>query len=129
MTPRPASLTVIAWVLIVFAALGFMAMALMSMLMSDPLMQQRLASSPLPPFAVLTVGCLVGLQGGIGCLNRWGWARYVYVVWSAASLAFNLATTPYTKPLLIPGVALCSIVIVIMFLPKSQAWFARHTAV
>lgn len=129
MSPRPTSVTVIAWLLIVLSGLGFLSMAMMSMLIGNPIMQQTLASNPLPPMAVLSVGylgSLVGLLSGIGCLKRWGWARYVYVVWCAVSVAFNLYTTRYSALLLIPGVAICLVVIVFMFLPKARAWFSER---
>lgn len=128
MAQRPTSMIVVGWILIVLSAIGFLSMAMMSALINNPMMQQTLAANPLPPSVILVVGyfgCLVGLVCGIGCLKRWGWARYVYALWCAASLLFNLFTSPYSKALLIPGFTISLVVIVFMFLPEANAWFAN----
>ena len=127
MAQRPTSVTVVGWILIVLSVFGFLGMAMMAALINSPLMQQTLATNPLPPLAILAMGSfgsLVSLAGGIGCLRRWGWVRYVYLVWSAGSLAFNLYTTPYSWLLMIPSFAISLAVIVVMFLPKAHRWFA-----
>lgn len=127
MAARPTSVTVIGWILIVFAAFGFLSMLMLASLINSPLMQQTLAQNPLPPMAVLItgfVGTVITLLCGLGSLKRWGWVRYVYLVWSAASLLLNFFTSPYSKLLMLPSVVLFVAVAVVLFMPASNAWFA-----
>lgn len=127
MAVRPTSVTVVAWILIVLSTFGFLSMAMMASMIHSPLIQQTLADNPLSPLAILVVGflgTLVTLLCGIGCLKRWGWARYVYVIWSPAGTLFNFFTSPYSKLLMIPGVVIFVAVAVVLFLPEANAWFA-----
>ena len=119
---RPTSLTVIAWLLIVFGAFGLISQLMMG---DNPVAQKMLAESPLPAsvhMAMAIIGTVVSLVSGYGILKGLNWSRYLYVGWSIVGLVFGLLTTPFTSILLI-SVLFLAIFAFFLFRPAANAWF------
>jgi hypothetical protein len=124
---RPISLTIIGWLLILFAVFGLIGQFAAQ---DNPVAQQVLAESPLPAsvhMVVGIIGALVSFASGYGILKGLGWSRYLYVGWSIVALLFALATTPFTSVLLI-SVLIVAIIAFFLFRPAANAWFADSTA-
>lgn len=125
---RPTSLTIIGWLLIVFAAFGLISQLTMQ---NNPVAQQILAESPLPAsvhIALGIVGALVSAASGYGILKGLNWSRFLYVGWSILGLAIALVTTPFTSILLI-SVVVIAIIAFFLFRSAANAWFAGDTTI
>ena len=124
---RPTSLTVIGWLLIVFALFGLVGQMMVG---SNTAAQQILAESPLPAsvhMAMGFVGALIGLACGYGVLKGLNWSRYLYVGWSIVALIFGLLTMPFTSMLLL-SVLILAVFIYFLFRPAANAWFTGGSA-
>lgn len=123
---RPESVTVIAWLLIIFGAFEMMGCLASWTLHDQPAIQPLLATYREPFAVVLAVagaGVTIHLLCAIAFLMRRGWARHVYVVTALAMTAFSAWVSPWPQfalpQLLFPVVAS-------MFLYRDTAnrWFA-----
>jgi hypothetical protein len=123
MKKRPTSVTVIGWILIVMAALAAVAMPIG---LNDPKAREMMKENPIP-VPVQLVMSVVGIvvMGGCGAAILMGknWARILYAVWSGVGFAVSLVTSPM-KLMLIPGLIVCVIIIVFLFLPNANAYFS-----
>ena len=119
---RPTSLTVIAWLLIVFGAFGVISQLLMG---DNPIAQKMLAESPFPKtvhMAMGIIGAVVSLASGYGILKGLNWSRYLYMGWGIVGLVFGFLTTPFTSILLI-SVLFLAVFAFFLFRPAANAWF------
>lgn len=119
---RPTSLTIIAWLLIVFGVFGLISQLMMG---DNPVVQKVLAESPLPSsvhMAMGIIGAVVSLASGYGILKGLNWSRYLYVGWSIVGLVFGLLTSPFTSIFLI-SVLFLAVFAFFLFRPAANAWF------
>jgi hypothetical protein len=127
MTARPAAVTVISWIQIVFAALGVFGMVITFLLINNPMMQDALARNhaPVPVQLSVSVASLaINLSCAIGFLNRKNWARFVFVGWSALAIVYTFVVVAISAWILVPGLVLPVITAVIVFLPDANRYFS-----
>lgn len=124
---RPTSLTIIGWLLIVFAVFGLINQMMMG---DNPVAQQMLAESQLSPsihLAMGIIGALVSLASGYGILKGLNWSRFLYVGWGVLAVIISFVTTPFTSILLL-SLMVIAIIAFFLFRPAANAWFARSPA-
>jgi hypothetical protein len=125
--PRPTSITVISWILIV---VGVISPITTTAALNNPMAKELMARSPIPPpvqYAMLYVGILVMIVSGVAMLKALNWGRLLYVIWSAAGSVISFATSPM-KIALIPGLLLYLVAVFFLFRPKANRFFAGiHT--
>lgn len=68
------------------------------------------------------LGGILALVCGAAMLKGKNWARLLYVVWEIIGFGISAATTS-TKMALIPGLAIAVIIVLILFVPSSNAYF------
>ncbi len=120
---RPTSISVVAWFLIVTAAI---ALPFQHRSFTDPLAQELMARSLLPvslQIVMAYVGLAVAIGCGVGMLKGADWSRKVYLGWSVLGLIVAVVTSPL-KLLLIPGALIIALFIYFLFRPQASAWFA-----
>lgn len=130
MPVRPLSVTVIAWILIVFGLFGLLGVLMLLAMSGSPIMQASLARAhtPLPVQLTLgTFGSLVQLLCGIALLFRQNWARFVYAGWAVIGLAYTVITSPYTLWLIAPSLVFVLVVVYFLFRPAAQQYFSGAT--
>ena len=123
MKPRPTSITVISWILIV---LGVISLITSTVALNNPMAKELMARSPIPlpvQYAMLYVGLLVTIISGVAMLKALNWGRLLYVIWSAAGFVISFAFSPM-KIAMIPGVLLYLVVVFFLFRPKANQFFA-----
>ena len=122
MEKRPTSLTVIAWLLIIFGLFGLYSAATMG---SNPLVAKMLANSPVPLIVNQlwsVLGCVIGFVSAYGILKGMPWSRVLYLAWGIIGLAVGLYISPIKYVLVF---SLIILVIVCAFLWSNAAndWF------
>lgn len=130
MPARPLSVTVIAWILIVFGAFGLLGVLSVALLWDLPMLQQSFARIHVPLALQVAVG-LVGVAVRLGCgtalLFRQNWARFLYAVWSVIALGYAVVASPYTLWLLVPPLVFVLVVVYFLFRPAAQQYFGGPT--
>lgn len=119
---RPTSITVIAWILIVTAAVSSI---ISTLTLSHPIVQDLMNRNPLPlPFqyCLLYIGLLAQLVSGAAMLQAQDWGRILYSVCGAIGVLVGVITAPVTF-VIIPGIVFYVVVVVFLFLPKANAYF------
>lgn len=130
MPARPMSVTVVAWILIVFALFGLLGVLFTALLWDTPLVQQTLARvhAPVPVQAAIGLGGLaIRLACGIALLFRQNWARYLYTGWAVIGLAYAVIASPYTLWLLVPTLIFTLVIVYFLFTPAAKKYFAGKT--
>jgi len=120
---RPVSITVIAWILIVMAGISLLANAAMT---GNPKVQEIMEKTPLPipvQYAMMYAGLAVTIISAVGMLKGGNWARWLYVIWGAIGFAVGMATSP-AKAMMIPGLIVFVVVVVFLFRPNANEFFA-----
>jgi hypothetical protein len=123
---RPNSLSVIGWVLIVFAAFGLIGTA---MLPANPMAAELLSGSPLPLSAHIAIGAIGGaisLACGYGVLKGLAWSRLLYVAWCIVGIALSLYSLPFNSMMLVSW-AIQAVIIFFLYRPEATAWFGGGT--
>jgi hypothetical protein len=121
MRERPKSVTVIAWIVIVWGILALPA----TFLLFAPEAQSLMQRSPIPlpiQYAMQVSGGLVSIITGIVILKGRNWGRLLYVIWNAVTLVVVLATAP-AKAGIVPGLLLFLVVAVVLFRPVANEYF------
>jgi hypothetical protein len=129
MKPRPTSVTVIAWILIVVGCLALITTTF-SLSLSNPQVRDLMARSPIPipvQYVISYAGLAVMIASGVGMLKGQNWARLLYVIWTAVSILLGLATAP-VRVMLIPGVILYGVIVFFLFRPKANQYFTESEA-
>ena len=130
MNTRPTSVTVIAWLLIVFGLLGVLGSFALVVNPSNPLLLDLLGESKLSLLETMMMGwiaALARLACGLGLFYRQNGARYLLVAYGFAAIAYgayasgNLLTT-------ILGGLIFTVLAIFLFLPKANTWFAEKSA-
>ena len=123
MKPRPTSITVISWILIV---MGVISLITATAALTNPMAKELMARSPVPlpvQYAMLYVGILVTIVSGVAMLKSLNWGRLLYVIWGVTSFVITFATSPM-KIAIIPGFLLYIVVVFFLFRPKANRYFA-----
>jgi len=126
MDTRPTSVTVIAWLLIVFGVLGLLGSLALMTNSSNPLLLNVFGAAHLSLMETIIVGwiaTLARLACGVGLLYRHNGARYLLVAYGLAALAYGGYTSGNALSV-IPGGVIFAVVVVFLFLPKANGWFA-----
>jgi hypothetical protein len=125
MKPRPTSITVIAWILIVTAAISLVTSTVS---LNNPLVEELMAKSQIPvpaQYVMLYLGLMVQLASCIGMLKGQNWGRWLYVIWGAIGAMIGLATSPM-KVMMIPGILFFLVVVFFLFRPVANRYFAAE---
>ncbi len=115
---RPDSITVIAWIMLFFAATSL----LTSMFTINGPVPEMIAKNPMS-FA----DKIISIVSAIFILRGANWARLLYICWGAFLLLMMFLTLP-AKYTLIPGV-LYLVVVFFLLRPKASAYFASYNRV
>ena len=125
MEKRPLSLTIIAWVLIVFGFFGLYGAATLG---SNPAAAKMLADSPVPLVVNQiwsVIGCVVGFIVAYGIFKAQPWSRVLYVVWSVIQILVGLYISPM-KSLLVFSLVLLVVISIFLFSAKANEWFSAR---
>ncbi len=80
---RPATVTIISWILV---AVGGISLITSTLMLKNAAARELMARSPLPlsvQYAGLYAGLLVTIASGLAMLKAQNWGRLLYVVWGA----------------------------------------------
>ena len=122
MEKRPVSLTVIAVIIIVFAALGLVGVLAIG---SVPAMAAVVAKMPisLPLYQAWGVlGAIVSLVCAYGILKGLPWSRVLYVVWGILGLVVSAYISP-TKGGVVLGLVILVVVSIFLWTNAANDWF------
>lgn len=126
MPVRPVSVTVVAWILIVFGVFGVFAILFTALLWHMPLMQQGLARIHAPvtvQVATGLAGVVIRLSCGVALLFRQNWARFLYAVWSVFALGYTVVTSPFPLWLIVPSLVFTLVIVYFLFTPAARLYF------
>lgn len=126
MKPRPTSITVIAWILIVTGGISLISTLAM---INNPTVLELMSKSPIPiplQYVLNFVGLTITIVSGIALLKGANWGRLLYVGWSIVGLAIGVATSPL-KAALIPSAVLFFIFAFFLFRPRANDFFTSST--
>jgi hypothetical protein len=124
---RPESVTVIAWLLMIFGAFELMGCLATWTLHDLPMMQPILSTYREPFSVVLGVACAgvtVHIFCAIALLMRQGWARHVYVVTALAMTAFSAWVSPWPQ-FALPQLLFPVVASMFLYRPIANQWFAE----
>lgn len=122
MNSRPLSVTIVAWYLIITAALGAIGLA---MAFANPAAQAYLAASGLSlesQMVLGVVGVIIAALCGFYILRGANWARYLYIGWTLLGVAIAMATIGFT-PMMLVSLAILALVIFLLFRKPANAFF------
>jgi hypothetical protein len=125
MDKRPLSLTIIAWLLIVFALLGVYGVFTMG---SNPIMTKALAEMHVPLLFEQvwgTVGVLVNFVVAYGIFKGLPWSRVLYIVFGAIGLVVAFFTSPM-KAVIVISLILLIVISVFLFSNTANDWFSAR---
>ena len=125
MEKRPVSLTIIAWLLIVFAVLGLIGVATMK---SNPQMLKMIEEmhvSLLFEQVWGVIGAVITLACAYGIFKGQPWSRVLYVAWGIVSLVVGFYTTPM-KAVLVISLVILIVFAIFLFSAKANEWFSAR---
>lgn len=122
MEKRPLSLTIIAWVIIVFSLLGVIAVvtAGTNPVMGKALEQVHMSVAMYQAWASL--GIIVNLVCAYGILKGQPWSRVVYLVWGVIGLVVGLYISP-VKAALVISLVLLVVICAFLWTNNANDWF------
>ncbi|MFT3870036.1 MAG: hypothetical protein QM715_16435 [Nibricoccus sp.] len=124
MKPRPTSVSIIAWILIVIGGLSFITSTLT---INNPMVRDLMSKSPIPvpiQFVMMYVGLGVSILSGVFMLKAKAWARMLYIGWSLIGFTISFSTSPM-KAAIIPGFIVFLIIAFFLFRPKANEFFSQ----
>lgn len=125
MEKRPVSLTIIAWLLIVFAVIGLIGVATMK---SNPQMLKMIEEmhvSLLFEQVWGVIGAVITLACAYGIFKGQPWSRVLYVAWGIVSLVVGFYTTPM-KAVLVISLVILIVFAIFLFSAKANEWFSAR---
>ena len=125
MEKRPLSLTIIAWILIIFALLGIYSSVTIS---SNPQAMKMLEQTHVPLIFNQVwgvIGSIVTLIVAYGIFKGQPWSRVLYVVWSLISLVVGFFTAPM-KAILVLSLIILVVLCIFLFGEKANDWFSAR---
>lgn len=127
MQKRPILITIVAWLFIITAGISAITTTAMS---NHPMVLEAMSKNPLPfpvQWAMAYAGMLIMIVSGFAFLKGRNWARYLYLIWSLAGFAIGFAISPM-KMTMVPGFVFFVVVVTLLFLPRSNAYFSQPKA-
>lgn len=121
MTRRPTSITVIAWILIVTAAIALFTSTFIFLGPADPTLKDLMNENPIPiPIQIIMsyVGLFVQIWTALAMLKGRNWGRQVFVIWGILGVLIGLATSPM-KTALIPGLVFFVVAVDFLFFRRA----------
>ena len=125
MEKRPLSLTIIAWILIIFALLGIYSSVTIS---SNPQAMKMLEQTHVPLIFNQVwgvIGSIMTLIVAYGIFKGQPWSRVLYVVWSLISLVVGFFTAPM-KAILVLSLIILVVLCIFLFNEKANDWFSAR---
>jgi hypothetical protein len=133
MRTRPASITVIAWILILLGGISLVTTTLVinsaiidKVMIDNPAARELMSKSPIPvpvQYAMAYVGLLIMIVSGVAMLKGQNWGRWLYVVGTAVGFLIGIATSPL-KEAMIPGFVVFVVVTFFLFRPNANKYFS-----
>jgi len=123
MKKRPTSITVIAWILIV---MGGISLITSTISLNNPTAKELMGRSLIPipvQYVMMYVGLFITLVSAIAMLKGKNWARFLYVIWGIIGFIVGITTSPM-KTAMIPGMVIFIVVVIFLFRPKANEYFA-----
>ena len=125
MEKRPLSLTIIAWLLIVFTLFGLYGVFTMG---SNPVAMKMMQQSHIP-LAVEQVwgviGAIVNLACAYGIFKGQPWSRVLYVVWSVIGIVVAFYISP-VKAIILFSLIFFIVIAIFLFGEKANVWFSAR---
>jgi hypothetical protein len=125
MEKRPVSLTIIAWVLIIFSLLGLVTLFTMQ---SNPAAMKAMEDmhvSMLFQQVWTVIGVIMNLIVAYGILKGQPWSRVLFVVWGIISLVVGFFITPM-KAALVLSLVILVVIGAFLFTDKANDWFSAR---
>jgi hypothetical protein len=122
MEKRPVSLTVIGWLLVVFALFGIYGLVTAG---SNPMVAPMLAKMGVSLAlyeAWGALGIIIGLACAYGVLKGLPWSRVLYLVWGIIGLAVGLYISPI-KSVLVFSLIFLVVICVFLWTNAANDWF------
>ena len=129
---RPESVTVIAWLLIIFSVFDSLACAVTWSMRDLPAIQSLLTAYRVPFAVVLAVsvaGVAVYLLCAVALLLRQGWARHVYIVSALILAGFSAWASPWPLFALTPSLVFPLLATVFLYRPAANRWFEAQETI
>lgn len=123
---RPKSVTVISWVLIVWALIGALAGAF---LLSSHEGRQLLADTPVPlpvQYILLFSGPLILLISGLAIFQGRNWGRLLFLIWGIVNFGTRLFVTPLALNAVF-AVLIFLAILFFLFRSEASAYFRSQT--
>jgi hypothetical protein len=126
--PRPESVTVIAWLLILMGCFGLLSCLAVWTMRDSPQLHPLWTAYRLPYWVVLAVmaaNLVLHILCAVGLLMRVSWSRHVYLVSAMLMVGFSLWVSPWPQfevlSLIIPVLAS-----MFLYRPAANRWFAEQ---
>lgn len=122
MEKRPVPLTVIAVILIIFAAFGLIGVFVIGMVpaMTASLAQMHISMALYQAWGAL--GAIVTVVCAYGILKGLPWSRVLYLVWGVIGLAVSAYISP-TKSSVVLGLVILVVVCIFLWTNAANDWF------
>jgi hypothetical protein len=122
MEKRPLSLTIIAWVLVIFSLLGLVSVFTMG---SNPEMVKMLDQMNISlafEQAWTVLGTIINLLVAYGIFKGLPWSRVLYLVWGVIGVIAGFYLSPMKAAALL-GLVLFVVVCAFLFTNRANEWF------
>jgi hypothetical protein len=122
MQKRPLSLTIIAWLLIVFTLFGLYGVVTMG---SNPIatkMLEQMHVSLRFEQAWGVLGAIINLACAYGILKGLPWSRVLYVVWGLIGIVVGLYISPM-KSVIVISLVFLIVISIFLFTNAANDWF------
>lgn len=122
---RPLSLTIIAWLLIVFSLLGLASVFIVG---SNPEAMKMMEQMPVSlefQKAWTAVGTIINLAVAYGILKGQPWSRVLYAVWGAIGVVVGFYITPMNLVAML-GLIIFIVVCAFLFTNRANEWFSAR---
>ena len=125
MEKRPLSLTIIAWLLIVFTLFGLYGVFTMT---SNPVAMKMIQQSHIPVAVEQVwgvIGAIVNLVCAYGIFKGQPWSRVLYVVWSVIGIVVAFYISP-VKAVILFSLIFFVVIAIFLFGEKANVWFSAR---
>ena len=132
MSQRPESVTVIAWLLIIFGAFGLLACVTAWSMRDWPMLQPMIAAyrEPYPVIMAMDVVYIaIQLLCAVALLLRQGWGRHLYLVSALLMAGFAAWVAPWPLFVLVPSLFFPLMATMFLYRPAANQWFAGEDTV
>ena len=124
MKNRPLSITIIAWLLVIFASIDLIMFAIA--IHNPEMVDAMRANSKLPmsaQYCLISLNVLGLLISGIAMLKGKNWARMMYIGLAIITLTVDLLTSIKSPLLYLPALMFLLVICFFLFRPKANVFF------